>query len=130
MAPREPIKLAVALSAVLAVAALIVAAFALPYYDDDVCITSGFAERAGIDSERSLVPAGTECTYHAASGEVVNRFEGPGDWHSWTVLGLIAAAITTLLVGITLSLRDLRMRGTARLGREATLSVLAQRGSR
>ena len=113
MAPRESVKIAVAFAALLVVAALVVAAFALPYYDDDVCITNGpAAEGTSIRGQWSLVPAGTECTYRTPSGERVERFEGPGDWHSWTVLGLIATAIATLLVGLTMAMRDLRMRDT------------------
>jgi hypothetical protein len=81
---------------------------ALPYLDDDVCITSKVApgsEPASGGSDSSWLPIGVECQWRQEKSRV-SHFEGPPPMLSWIALGLTGAAIGFVALGSAVSIHE------------------------
>lgn len=99
-------------------AALLVISFAvywvpaLPYLDDDVCITSVHTpgrEPASGGSDWSWWPVGVECRWSFPDDRQPRRFfEGPSPSLRWWALGLASGALLITATGVLVAVRDLR----------------------
>jgi hypothetical protein len=109
----RPRRRALAAGATAAFAALMLALLiywtpALPYLDDDICITSQAAPRAepaSGSSDWSWLPIGVECQWLQEKNRV-SHFEGPPPVLSWIALGLAGAAAGFVALGSVVSIHE------------------------